>query len=283
MKKLLIFIVFVLSAVTLWGQDFDSIVNRAKQCYFRNDFEGAEKEILYALDIDNKSPITHILYNQLSICQRNLGKTNDALKSCSEAIKIKNDNPSYYTNRSFIETDLADYKSSIKDCDKALELNNKYIQAYNSRSTAKAELKDFDGAILDLKIATSIDSNNLTTKFNTVFVLLKQGKNKESLELFNKYIAIYSDSSSKTQRAMLYNNRADIYIKQGKFELAIADIDKSIETDPLCDDCYVTKGEYFLNNGSYNLAYVCFNKAFDLGFKKQKIKDYIITCKKNMK
>ena len=87
----------------------------------------------------------------------------------------------------------------------------------------------------------------------------KQGKYDLAMANFNK--AILTDPNY----ALAYNGRGNVYHNQGKYNLAMADYNKALEIFPDNDDdkiyIYRNRGLIYLDQGQYDLALVDYNRA----------------------
>ena len=78
---------------------------------------------------------------------------------------------------------------------------------------------------------------------------------------------------------MLYNNRADLYLKMKEYDKAIIDINKSLEIDPDYLVAIITKGEIYYEIGDFENACKYFNLGISKGFQKERIATYLEKCK----
>lgn len=131
------------------------------------------------------------LHNNISACYENLGNYEAALNSINSALNMDSTIVEFYERKANILYELGDIKAAIAEYDKAMAVQPAYETAYFGRGVYKGRAGDFDGAIEDLSVFIS---------FNT-------------------------------EEAYAYASRADIYLKQGKKDLADADFRKIIEIE----------------------------------------------------
>lgn len=74
----------------------------------------------------------------------------------------------------------------------------------------------------------------------------------------------YTKSINLKPYAYLYLNRGNIYLKDHKYQLAIADYNKAIELSPSMANIYNNRGNVYLNIKEYELALKDFNRALFL-------------------
>lgn len=279
MRYVLLFLISLNLTMDLEAQEYLQVIEDARECFQKKDFMCAEEKLIEAIkQVPKDYSKTYLLYNNLANSQLNQGKKKDALKSVNKAIKQKKSKAELYGNRAEIKIDLTKYKSAIKDCKIAIELDPNLSNAYVTRGHAKIEIMDFDSAIDDFFRALELDSENINSLFNIAYVFIKKDSLDKALEIHDKLVKIYYDKAPADKLAILYNNRADVFLKMKELEKAKLDIDKALELDSACTVCYLTYGEYGLELQDYTLACEQFYKAIELGFDKSLIKHYLEKC-----
>jgi Asp-tRNA(Asn)/Glu-tRNA(Gln) amidotransferase A subunit family amidase len=78
----------------------------------------------------------------------------------SEAIKLSDNNATYYSNRAAAYLELGGFLQAEEDCTKAITLDKKNVKAYLRRGTAREMLGDCKGAIEDFRYALVLEPNN---------------------------------------------------------------------------------------------------------------------------
>lgn len=143
---------------------------------------------------------------------------------------------------------------------RALSLDDKNAATYRRRAEAFDNLKQYDRAVEDLTRCIELEPNRPYLLEARAQAYYHAGKNAEALQELNALAAKYPDydvyqsrslvymslgkyeqsvqdsttsiSRMKTQRPGPYYNRALCYEKMGKLKEAIADYDKTLESDP---------------------------------------------------
>ena len=112
-----------------------------------------------------------------------------------------------------------------------------------------------------------LGKNNLKTMIKALIIIiagysiLTYQRNKiwgDDLNLWNDVI------QKSPHKARPYNNRGNIYTRQGKLDLALSDYNKALELDPDYADAYNDRGSIYGKQGDLNLAMSNFNKAIQL-------------------
>ncbi len=88
------------------------------------------------------------------------------------------------------------------------------------------------------------------------------GKNKESLALFERYIASIPDSGSRVGTAYYY--MGEIYIRQAKYQHADIALSAAVQKEPLLDRWWTRLGYTREMAKNYTLAAAAYDKAIEL-------------------
>lgn len=142
-------------------------------------------------NIANNKDVSPTIYQRLSICQSELGDYESALNSINQAINLDSTDLSYSARKANIIYEMGNVELAISEWNNVLTAQPEYGFGYYRRGWFKELAGDLDGAIEDLSMSIVLDPN-------------------------------YSYA---------YVSRGDIYMKQGKKDLAEADFIKVIEIE----------------------------------------------------
>ena len=140
-----------------------------------------------------------------------------------------------YVRRGMLYHKKNEYKLAIDDYNEALELDSQTVGAYFYRGVTKGKMNLLSEAIEDYSKAVNMmskilsgisDSEKIRIYRNRAKLFLKQGKADLALSDINSALEINPNSAN------LYEKRGIIYAKIGAFEKAIHDLDKAIEIAP---------------------------------------------------
>ena len=110
----------------------------------------------------------------------NLGKHDEAILDCNEAIRLNPNLADAYLLRGAANSNLGKHDEAILDCNEAIRLNPNLAEAYLTRGLSKASLRKVGEANADyqvaLKIAEQQGNENLKT---TIEEILQVSKDKE--------------------------------------------------------------------------------------------------------
>lgn len=205
--------------------------------YRLDEFDAALKEHDHALSVFEDDPLILTLRAQLRIEQ---------LKNQSSA----NQDPSNLA----LQLNLA-----LEDLNKAIERYPNFAAALGARGIIYAEKRQFDLALTDLNKAIELfpDEHTLRTRGRIYF---EQCNDNLALQDLSRAIDLYShDVASRSFRC-------EIYIKQGKADLAFQDVNVVMAGVSKKDKpaAYVMRGNIYRLKGDFSAALKDLNYAIDL-------------------
>lgn len=186
------------------------------------------------------------------------GKSKEALETYTLAIIHDPNSEEAYSNRALVYEDLDQFEFAKQDLTKAIELNPNFDFAWASRAEVNFSLGKYDDCIADANEAIRINPDNAfayaqlacaygnqgkkdealkaaqqaaTRESRDNFLrvlgtaLKEQGKLDEAIEQFTKSIAV-------TPHADAFEQRANCYCRQAKYDLALADYDEALKLKP---------------------------------------------------
>ena len=171
------------------------------------------------------------------------GKRYQAIDALTRAIEIEPKYADAYFNRGWAYYQLARYKEAIADYTRTISLKQYTADAYASRGDAYRALNNMQNAITDYTASLKRSKN--------ASVLTKRAKGYLDTGKFNDAISDYSYVVQHRPTAIAYYNRGSAYYemfllsdeKQNTLKLALDDLNKSIEKQPLFAIAYLHRGD----------------------------------------
>ena len=124
-----------------------------------------------------------------------------AIDAYDEAIRLKPDYATAYSNRGVAKNDLGRHDEAIADYDEAIRLKSDYAEAYSNRGNAKSGLGRHDEAIADHDNAIRLKSDYATAYNNRGVTKSDLGRHEEAIADYDEAIHLKPDS------AEAYSNR----------------------------------------------------------------------------
>jgi len=130
--------------------------------------------------------------------------------------------------------------------------------AYSQRGIASFEKNDFDGAIADFTKVIEMNGRNLEFCFYfRGLAHYRKGNSTQAIDDLTKAIALKPDPR-------FFDDRGNLWAKQGELDRAIADLNKAIEIAPQTAKAYGDRGLIRLMRGETVDAETDFKKCFEL-------------------
>lgn len=203
------------------------------------DIKEIKKAIILAPDKGSSYGMLAVHYSTLGSAKK-LANENDeaekyfnkALENHNMVVKLDSQNAWSHINRGgFFFTYLKDYEKALKDYETATKLNPNKAYVYEHKGELYKELKKYPEAIKNYKKALQVDPENFSDfdyiKLGDIYKELK--KYSEAIEIYTQAIEKLPKFAHSDHRVFAYNDRAEIYIKLGEYDKAVADCDKGLE------------------------------------------------------
>jgi tetratricopeptide (TPR) repeat protein len=148
-----------------------------------------------------------------------------ALFYLDELIRVEPENADAYSLRGLTHAARGEADVARSDFDDAIRLNPEDVRAYLERARLLAAQKDYGAAVADY--SKCIELNPFEAEYFTARAAAYQGMGEDK-----KAEADYADAIRLQPTAEAYNDRALHYLFRGKYQEALADCDKALESDP---------------------------------------------------
>jgi len=237
-------------------------VDRGVAFHDMGQYERAVKDFIRAVEL---RPNLAIAWGDLGVTYSSMRDWAHSIEAFNKAIELAPTDPVNFNNRCYAYNMTKGYDDAMRDCSKALEIDPKYMLAFVGRGNAYWNKGDYDRAIDNYSHALAIDPKRASTwmargSANTdkgaldasiadyseaikleptrpiawngrcwARVIKPKASTAElqlALEDCNKAIAL------ETNLAAIFDSRALVYLKLGKYDEAIADYDRALALDP---------------------------------------------------
>lgn len=270
MKKHLLFFMLAFSASGfLHAQDKKT----AEECFKKGDYECAESQYSKLAANEQIQRFQSEYYNNLGTAQRRLGKTAQAFKSYELALRSNPLQVSVYENLSSLHNQKGSKAKALEYVNKGLRLEPEDIELYLTRSKIYDSQGKKEPAIQDLNHILTFAPDNIYARTGLANLKKKYGDLEGALKDYNQLI-------SEKPESLLYNGRADVYIKMKKYKEAMNDINKTVSIDPKFAQSYVTKAMILFETSKEKEACSSLDKAVSLGYEKGALTEYYLKCTK---
>lgn len=234
-------------AVSLDEQNSTTYYIRATVYQKQKQWDNALQDINRAIEIDPNSAEHYILRGNLY--SNYLAQIDKAETDYNQAISLEPDLSKTSLARGVFYTQQENWDLALKDLNHSIKLNSQNAQAYFSRGNVYALQERWEEATKDYERALELNPNDFQFQSNLRDLQQRQTTDEtnleqssaynsdgvnhafkqefaEALEDFNKAIAL------NQQDAQLFFNRANVYLKQSKWQEALNDYDLVMKLDP---------------------------------------------------
>lgn len=234
-------------------QDAQSYINLGAIYQKQGNFEGARAQYLKAQNLDSSDDTA--LYNLASLYIQKNDYIN-AIGIYDKLLAKKPDN-----------IEILDYKASaykqLKNYDEALKQYEAILALQPNNTNAKANVDDiilnhFSGQKLQTYLFTKAQNNpnNYEAQFNCALEFHKNKKLESAIQYYKKAL------SANPSKEETYINLAQIYLEQGKYDLADQICQKGLMVIPNSQDLkkYLNDSKAYASNSIYDSATKLFNE-----------------------
>jgi DnaJ family protein C protein 7 len=139
------------------------------------------------------------------------GKFREALQIYTEALEIdplnKDINSKLYYNRALVDTKLGNIRDAVKDCTDALKINGQYTKALIKRARCQYDLENYEEAVKDYEAALKMEKTvELKNALKDAKLQLKKSKRKD----YYKILGI-NKSANEQEIKTAYRKRALVH------------------------------------------------------------------------
>lgn len=211
---------------------FVMYIGRGNSYLKLNDYDKAVKDYDIVLSTEPKN--LDALLGKANAFIQNQNK--DANKILKEIILLYPNDMNAIFLIAQLYYDNKEYEQAILFFSKAISQNFNYLESLNFRGISYYEIKDLEKAIQDFKLYTQIDTSNFWVYYYLGLSYFDKGNFDASL--------YYIDTSIKLnpQETLSFHFRANIYMKMEKYEEAINDCNKAINSGFTSNMIYFDRG-----------------------------------------
>ncbi len=273
MKKLFIACLLLGGVLPAVAQTYQELSEQSVECIQADSLVRAEELIKQALQLEPKNAHNALLFSNLGLVQRRLGRIDDAIESYTfalnkapRAVPILLDRAALYLERGEINRAYVDY-CQVLDDDRTQQ------EALLMRAYIYVLKHDYSGARADYNSLLKTDPQSYSGRLGLAMLEQKEGKYREALDLLNKLLVEFPDDVA------LYVSRAGVEHDMEHTELALIDIEKAIGMDASLPEAYLLRGDIYLSQKKKAAAKTDYEKAISLGVPPAELHDRLKQCR----
>jgi Flp pilus assembly protein TadD len=178
----------------------------------------------HAIEVTQNNYIAH---NDLGVAYLSLGRYQDALESCKQAIRIEPDYADAHNNLGNVYLSLGRWQYAIEAYKQAIKIKPDYADAHNNLGNAYLSLGRYQDALEAYKQAIKIKPDFAGAHYNLGVAYLSLGRYQDAIEAYKQAIKIepyYADA---------HNNLGNAYLMTGDKGSALEEckILKTLDTE----------------------------------------------------
>lgn len=272
-ERLFFLLLFTLFSFSLSAQNYRELSGRAVDYIEKDSLPQAEKLLIEALKLEPKNPHNALLFSNLGLVQRRLGRYEEAIDSYSYALNIAPLAVPILLNRAALYLELGMQDKAYVDYCQVMDVDKQNVEALLMRAYIYVMRRDFKAARMDYDRLLQLDSQSYSGRLGLATLEQKEGKYRESLDLLNKLIA------ETPGDATLLVARADVERDMNHEDLALIDLEEAIRLEPSSADAYLLRGDIYLAQKKKGLAKLDFEKALSLGVPASELHEQLKQCR----
>ncbi len=184
-----------------------------------------------------------------------IGKYDKALEQYDSIIQSNHKTFDIFNRRGSVYVDLKDYKNATSNFKRAIRLNPRSAVAYNGLGYVNYLQGDIEAAIDSFNKSIELDNIFLPPHLNLIELFNSQRKYEKAKFTAENTIKNFPEESDA------YSNLAITNIKLGLFDVALENINTSIEIYPRNANYYMFRGVIHRGLGNKKIALEDFEKA----------------------
>lgn len=201
------------------------------------------------------------VYYRISLCQAEIGDFEEALSSVNQALNMDSTDLDYMIQKAVTYYEMGNPKAAISEWDKVLAIQPEYADGYYQRGWYKYLIRDFDNAAEDFSMCIALDQTEAYAYVCRGDIYLMQGKKDLAESDFKKVIEI-EDTPEKYQ-CIHY-----AYQGLGLNDKAIETMDSIIARDEDRPGSYYDYACLYGRMGNTKKSLEYLEKSLDLGYKR---------------
>jgi tetratricopeptide (TPR) repeat protein len=183
-----------------------------------------------------------------------LGNDEDAIGKFNDVLRRDPKNDAAYYMLSKIAFETGNMDKSIEFAQSAVKINPDNEYYYQYLAEAKGEKQDFSGAAKTYETLVKLKPKVYDYYYDWAFMLAKAEKYKEAIDVYN-----ILEGKTGISEELIFQKQP-LFIKLGKIEDCVKDIEKLIQLYPAESRYIGLVGEVYMSNKMYDKAIDAFNR-----------------------
>lgn len=188
-----------------------------------------------------------------------LGSYEEAEPLFEQALSLNPENVEPYHERGMMFLDKREYRKAMFDFNKATELNDQLPLGWFLKGKALIGLEQGDEALVAINQGLELNGDKSEIGHHFLgLALATNGNDAEALKEYEKSLSL------NATYAPVRVDRANLFLKQGKIQEALTDLQAAVKSDPNNVMAHCGQGSVLLLQKKYEQALQAFSKAIKL-------------------
>jgi tetratricopeptide (TPR) repeat protein len=187
-----------------------------------------------------------------------LGRKQEALSACKEAVRLKPDFAEAWYNLGVAYSDQGRYQEAIQAYKEALRLKPDYAEAWYNLGVAYSYQGRYQEAIQAYKEALRLKPDYAEAWYNLGVAYSDQGRYQEAVDAYKEALRLKPDD------AEAWNNLGGAHTLQGRYQEAIQAYKEALRLKPDLAEAWYNLGNAYSDQGRYQEAIQAHREALRL-------------------
>ncbi|KAA6320611.1 Beta-barrel assembly-enhancing protease [termite gut metagenome] len=272
-KTLFIFFVsFVFFSFPVSAQTYGELSEQALQYIEKDSLEQAEIVFRQALAMEPTSPHNALIFSNIGTLQRQMQRLDEAAESYTYALNLAPYSIPILLNRATVYMEQGFPNRAYIDYCQVLDRDKKNMEALLMRAYIYMVRRDYNAARIDYNRLLEIDSLHHGARLGLATLNQREEKFQEAMDILEGLITEYPTEME------LYMARAEVEQSMNLPDLALIDIDRAIQLNPLSAEAFLLRGKINLADKKKKTAKKDFEKAELLGISSSELREWLQQC-----
>jgi tetratricopeptide (TPR) repeat protein len=219
------------------------------------------------------NPHNALIFSNIGTLQRQMQRLDEAVESYTYALNLAPYSIPVLLNRAAVYMEQGFSNRAYVDYCIVLDKDKKNTEALLMRAYIYMIRRDYNAARIDYNCLLEVDTLHYSARLGLATLNQREEKFREAMNILEELIAEYPIEME------LYVARAEVEQNMNLPDLAIMDIDRAIQLNPLSAEAFLLRGKINLAYKKKKAAKKDFEKAKLLGISSSEVREWLQQCR----
>ncbi|KAA6344382.1 Beta-barrel assembly-enhancing protease [termite gut metagenome] len=271
--KKVLFIFFVCFSFPTLAQTYVELSEQALQYIEKDSLEQAEIIFRRVLAMEPANPHNALIFSNIGTLQRQMQRLDEAAESYTYALNFTPYSIPILLNRATVYMEQGFSNRAYVDYCQVLDKDKKNMEALLMRAYIYMMRRDYNASRMDYNSLLDVNSLHYSARLGLATLNQREEKFREAIDILEGLIAEYPTEME------LYVARAEVEQNMNLPDLALIDIDRAIQLNPLSAEAFLLRGKINLAYKKKKTAKKDFEKAELLGISSSNLREWLQQCR----